>query len=460
VRALRSALAATAALAAVVGGCGGGSDTNGTMAASAAADTATTADPATTSVELSVPRANATPPFDVPHAVQVPAGWNPSVWARIADARYAAWTPEGDLLVSQPNNGTVSQLSPGSDPGAVPQQRALLAGLTQPQGLAFDTWHGHRVLYVIESDRLDRYPWSAKGPGLRTTVVDHLPDIEPGGDDVHRLKSVVVGPDHTLYIPLPSSTNAGLADQRMDPPRGTVATVDPDTGMLRIFARGIRNGEGLSFAPDGSLWVAVNNRDNIAYPFHRAYGGQPDAFGKVIQGYVTDHPPEEVARLTPSRDLGWPTCNPDPDVHPGVAGAALDEADPPYTPDAQNNPDGKVRSCTGLKPIERAIPAHSAPLGLHFLPAGTLGADHDEGAVLALHGSWNAQPPRAPAVVWMPWDAAGKTLGAPQTILGGFQDAKGDRWGRPVDDVIGPDGALYVSDDESGAIYRITPKAN
>jgi glucose/arabinose dehydrogenase len=455
-RALRSALATTAVLAAVISGCAvGGSEMTGTVAA---AGPAPAADQAMTSVELAVPQVNATPPFDVPHVVQLPAGWTASVWARLANARYETWTPEGDLLVSQPDNGTVSLLSPGSDPSAVPQQRVLLAGLTQPQGMAFDTWHGQRVLYVIESDRLDRYPWSATGPGPRATVVDHLPDLQPSGDDVHRLKSVVVGPDHTLYIPLPSSTNAGLADGQMNPPRGTVAAVDPDTGTLRIFARGIRNGEGLSFAPDGSLWVAVNNRDNIAYPFHRAYDGQPDAFGKIIPGYVTDHPSEEVARLAPGRDLGWPACNPDPDADPGAAGTALDEADPPFTPDAQNNPDGKVRSCTDLKPIERGIAAHSAPLGLHFLPAGTLGADRGEGAVLALHGSWNAQPPRAPSVVWMPWEPAGRTLGAPQTILGGFQDAKGDRWGRPVDNVIGPDGALYVSDDKSAAVYRLTPK--
>jgi glucose/arabinose dehydrogenase len=459
VKALLSALGAIVVLAAVVSGSGvSGSDTNGTMAA-AAADMATTTDPETTSVDLSVSPANATAPFDVPRAVQVPPGWNASVWARVPHARYEVWTPEGALLVSQPDNGTVSLLSPGSAPGAVPQQRVLLAGLTQPQGMAFDTG-GRRVMYVVESDRLDRYPWSAGGPGPRTTVVDHLPDLQPGGDDVHRQKSIVVGPDHTLYIPLPSSTNAGLADERMDPPRGTVATVDPDTGALRIFARGIRNGEGLSFAPDGSLWVAVNNRDNIAYPFHRAYGGRPDAFAEIIQGYVTDHPPEELARLTPGHDLGWPVCNPDPDVDPGVAGTALDEADPPYTPDAQSNPDSTVRSCTGLKPIERGVPAHSAPLGLHFLPAGTLGVDRGEGAVLALHGSWNAQPPRAPEVVWVPWNAAATSLGAPQTIFGGFQDATGARWGRPVDNVIGPDSALYVSDDVSGTIYRVTPRAN
>jgi glucose/arabinose dehydrogenase len=440
-------------------GCGGGGS-GGSTAATRSSGTATTAADGGTplaTTALTVPAANASAPFDTPREVQLPAGWEASVWSRVDSPRFETWTPEGGLLVSKTDQGSIVLLTPdAANPASPPRQAEVIRGLTQPQGMAFDTFHGNRVLYVIESDRLDRYAWSASGPGARTTVVDHLPDLDPDGDDVHRWKSVVVAPDHTLYIPLPSSTNAGLADERMSPPRGTVATVDPETGKLGIFAKGIRNGEGLSFAPDGSLWTAVNNRDNIAYPFHRAYGDVSDPFGKVIQGYVDDHPPEEVAKLWRGRDLGWPTCNPEPDVDPGVAGSALRYGDLPFTPDAQNNPDGTIRSCAGLAPLERGIPAHSAPLGFHFVAAGKLGADRGAGAVLALHGSWNRQPPRAPAVVWMDWDAAKKTLGTAQTIIGGFQGADGRRWGRPVDAVLGPDGALYVSDGDAGAVYRVT----
>jgi glucose/arabinose dehydrogenase len=472
-RPLTLALAPVLAVLAL-SGCGGddGAATTATASAPAAtaAATATTATPATTATQpaatttrmaaspLTVPAANAADPFDTPRTLQLPAGWKASVWARVQSPRFETWTPQGGLLVAQTDQGAVSLLTPDpADPSAPPKATQVITGLTQPQGMAFDTFHGRRVLYVIESDRLDRYAWSASGPGARTTVVDGLPDLDDQGDDVHRWKSVVVAPDHSLYLPLPSSTNAGLADERMDPPRGTVAKVDPDTGRLTIFAKGIRNGEGLSFAPDGSLWTAVNNRDNIAYPFHQAYGDVSDAFGKVIQGYVDDHPPEEVAKLTKGRDLGWPTCNPEPDADPGQAGTALHYGNLPFTPDAQNNPDGDVRSCADLAPLERGIPAHSAPLGFHFVPAGKLGADRGAGAVLALHGSWNRQPPRAPAVVWMDWDAKGKTLGEAHTLVGGFQDAGGQRWGRPVDAVLGPDGALYVSDGQAGAVYRITP---
>ena len=67
------------------------------------------------------------------------------------------------------------------------------------------------------------------------------------------------------------------------------------------------------------------------------------------------------------------------------------------------------------------------------------------------------EPPRAPAVLWLPWNAKSRTLGAAITLVGGFQESNGSRWGRPVDALAGPDGALYVSDDQAGAIYRLVP---
>ena len=125
--------------------------------------------------------------------------------------------------------------------------------------------------------------------------------------------------------------------------------------------------------------------------------------------------------------------------------------------DAVTNPGGIHLDCAALPAVEVGLPAHSAPLGMSFLEGSAIPAPWSAGAVVAVHGSWDRQPPRSPAVLWMAWDAAKHTLEPAVTIVTGFQNADGSRWGPPVDAVPGPDGALYVSDDTAGAIYRLMP---
>jgi len=200
---------------------------------------------------------------------------------------------------------------------------------------------------------------------------------------------------------------------------------------------------------------AVNNRDNIGYPFDRPYAGDAgSSYGKVIPDYVDDHPAEAVARLTSGRDLGWPYCEPDPDVEPGLAGTAFDLAAPPFVRDVQTNPDGTRLDCAALAPVEQSLGAHSAPLGLSFVDGG-LPEPYAHGALIGVHGSWNRNPPRAPEVSFLAWRNG--TLGGQQTLVGGFQDPDGSRWGRPVAAVLGPDGAVYITDDDAGAVYRLAP---
>jgi glucose/arabinose dehydrogenase len=143
-------------------------------------------------------------------------------------------------------------------------------------------------------------------------------------------------------------------------PRAAVIAYRPNGTRRRVLATGVRNGDGLAFAPDGTLWAAVNERDDITYPFRRPYGSTPAAFGKVIPGYVSDHPPDEVVRLTAGRNLGWPYCNPDPDVHPGVPGSPLNYANMPFTPDAVTNPRSSQLNCSRFERVQRGLPAHSA----------------------------------------------------------------------------------------------------
>jgi glucose/arabinose dehydrogenase len=387
--------------------------------------------------------------FD-PHQVLIPAGWTMSVWAAVPDARLAAWTPDGALLVSRPGEGQVVRLTPD---GATATSTVLLDGLTQPHGLAIDG----TTLYVAESDRIQAYTYAAGAATAPRVVAGGLPDSKSsalGGQYAHALKSVAVGPDHALYFSIGSSDNISADDRDATPERASIMRVPPGGGPPEVFARGVRNGTGLAVAPDGAVWTAVNNRDNVAYPFDAPFGdARESSQGEVIVDYVNDHPAEELAKLTPGRDLGWPYCNPDPDVRPGMAGTALEYTNPPFVNDIETNAGGTKLNCAALPRIEQGLGAHSAPLGMSFT-AG-LPAPYDQGALVGVHGSWNRTPPRAPEVSYFPM--TGGTLGPQRTLVGGFQDASGDRWGRPVAAVVGPDGAVYITDDDADAVYRLAP---
>jgi glucose/arabinose dehydrogenase len=271
---------------------------------------------------------------------------------------------------------------------------------------------------------------------------------------VHSAKDVTVAADGTVYFNVGSSSNANPDDRTMSPQRAVIMAVSPTGTGLRVVERGVRNGEGLAVAPNGTVWTAVNERDNIPYPSHGPYGSYSDAFGRVIQAYVNNHPPDEVVQVTAGRDLGWPYCNPDQDDnHPPGSLANV-----PLVPDAVTNPGGKKLNCAALAPVEVGLPAHTAPLGMTFLEGSKIPAPWSGGAVIAGHGSWNREPPRPPAVLWLAWNASKGTMEPAVIMVSGFENPDGSYWGRPVDAVPGPDGALYVSDDKAGAVYRLAPR--
>lgn len=378
-----------------------------------------------TEVTLAVPDGMGRPPFDEPRRALVPAGWTLSVWARTPKPRLAVWTPDEAMLVSVPSAGQVLSMRAG-------QPEVLLDGLNQPHGLTFvgDS------LYIAESDRVEVYVYRDGAATGRRTIAAGLPDARSPdlrGAYSHALKSVAVGPDGAVYFSIGSTGNISEEDRSATPPRATIMRVPAGGGEMQPFATGVRNGTGLAIAPDGAVWTAVNNRDNVADP----------STGAVDPAYVDDHPPESVARLTPGRELGWPYCNPDGGP-----------ADLELIRDVQTNPDGRAMDCAALPRVEQSLGAHSAPLGLSFTD-GRLPAPYTSGALIGVHGSWNRQHPQEPEVSFFPWRAG--TLGNQQTLVGGFQAPDGSRWGRPVAAVTGPDGAVYITDDYADAVYRLAP---
>ena len=371
------------------------------------------------SAPLHVPAELAQAPLDEPRQALIPAGWTIEVIARVPKARMAAFAPDGALLVSVPATGQVLTVRP--------DQRTLLDGLEQPHGLFF----AGTTLYVAESNRIDAYDYVDGRAVDHRTIAGDLPDAkspELRGAYSHALKSVVVGSDGAVYFSIGSTGNTSAEDRTATPPRATIMRVPPGGGPAAPFATGVRNGTGLALAPDGTLWTAVNNRDNV-----------PDPQGRVRQDYVDDHPPESVAKVTPGRELGWPYCNPN-----GAPPAG-------FIRDMETNADGDKMDCAALAPVEQTMGAHSAPLGMSFTELPGYGS----GALVGVHGSWNRQSPQAPEVSFFGWHNG--TLGPQQILVSGFQADDGTRWGRPVAAVAGPDGAVYITDDYAGAVYRLVP---
>ncbi len=404
--------------------------------------------------KVSVPSALDSAPFDRRRELKIPSGWKISVWARPKKARLLAFAPDGRLLVSRPEYGIITRLTPNKR--GRPTSSTLLRGLRQPHGLAFRG----STLYVAQSNRIDSYHYAHGKATGRKTVLSGLPDAKSKdlkGAYAHALKSVAVGKDGALYVSVGSTGNVSAQDRSATPQRATILRVPPGGGKAKVYARGVRNGTGLAVAPDGAVWTAVNNRDNVAYPYNRDYTGDHRSDrGKVLTSYVNNHPLEPVAKLTRGRDLGWPYCNPDPDVSPGARNTDFSYARRPFIRDVETNASGAKLNCAKLPRVEQGLPAHSAPLGLSFATSA-LPAPYGKGALVGVHGSWNRRPPRIPKVVFFPL-VKGGGLGERRTLVSGFQYADGSRWGRPVMAVQGPDHALYVSDDLAGAIYRITPK--
>lgn len=333
--------------------------------------------------------------------LRVPPGYTVSVVAAgLGGPRFMAFDDEDNLIVGAARQGTVFRLAFAD--GQLGEPEVLVAGLQQPASVAiFTTDHG-QYLYVGEISQVSRYRYDPAGSLGAQEIV--IPDLPQGG---HRTRTVAFGPDGMLYLAVGSSCNICLEEQ---PLRATISRANPDGSDLEIIATGLRNPVGLDFQPGtGLLWATVNERDN--------------------QG--NEIPPDLVTIVEEGADYGWPACMP-PDATPQEPGA----------------------DCANVTPPTIGIQAHSAPLGLAFLEGEGVPSDLDGNLIVAQHGSWNREPPAAPKLLLIDFDDGSPV--AALDFVTGWQDASGERWGRPAGVVIAPDGSLIVSDDDAGLLYRIS----
>lgn len=350
-----------------------------------------------------------------------PPGMKASLFGTGAGLRMMAVAPNGDLFVSSTRSGQVFVMPDRDGDGVADETKVFAEGLSKPHGLAFHKGY----LYVACEAEVLRFPFApgqleAQGDGQK---VADLPSGTSQGlvkDVNHDTRSIAFGPGDKMHVSIGSDCD--LCEEG-DPRRASIMQFNDDGSGGRIYASGLRNAVGLDVDPrTGLLWASVNERN----------------------GRGNDIPPDLLTPIRNGGDYGWPYCL-------GV----------PLKPDPQFNKAAELCNAKDSAPV--ALPAHSAPLGIRFYNGGgQLPRAYDYGIFLAMHGTAPAQgddpPLRDPAVgydVQFVSLRPGKMAQGARVAISGWLN-NGEYWGRPVDIAFGKDGAMYISDDAGGAVYRVT----
>ncbi|MBP8255875.1 MAG: PQQ-dependent sugar dehydrogenase [Opitutaceae bacterium] len=398
-----------------------------------------------------LPPPNATPlsrnfPFVVTKpessSLQVPAGFSARVVASNLDGpRLVQVAPNGDIFMTEMRVGRVRVLRLREDTGSIAADEIFAEGLYRPYGISFyPGGENPQWLYVANSNSVVRLPYrrgDLKVSGAPQVVVPVITKSRGG----HGTRSLAFSLDgKRMFIGVGSSTNAGEDLSRKSP--GEIAAWEEEHGLgvawdadlhradilvtdpagktpLRVYASGLRNPTGLAVDPrTGELYAAVNERDSLGDNL------VPDYFTRVRQGAF----------------YGWPWYYLGQHEDPRHSGARPDLAGKITVPDV-------------------LVQAHSAALGIVFYEAtsgaAVFPAEYRGDAFVALHGSWNRQSRTGYSVVRVKM-RDGRPTGEYEDFLVGFVSGPRNVWGRPVGLAVAHDGALLVTDDENGTLWRVS----
>lgn len=347
--------------------------------------------------------------------------------------RQMAVGPDGQLYVALMSSGQIARLPDRNRDGRSEQMEIVARDLSLPHSLE---WHAG-WWYVAEGDRVERLR-DADGDGTletRVLVTDNIP--APVG---HSSRTLHIGPDGKLYVSAGSSCNICVED---DPRRAAILRFnldgslptdnpfasDPRPQRRAVWAEGLRNSVDFLWLPDGRLWANHNGSDGLG----------------------DDLPPEEIViEVTPGQHYGWPFCyTPTLGVTPAGTREVRDERITPPTADF----------CAQVSPARFTDLAHSAPLGMSLAADSGFPADYADDLYVAYHGSWNTDDPanyRDCKVQRIELEA-GQPVRSVDFVTGWRAPGQkcGQAWGRPADVLFGADGAMYISDDHGGRIYRV-----
>jgi glucose/arabinose dehydrogenase len=376
---------------------------------------------------------------------RVPAGFTVELVAEgLPGPRVIRPAPNGDLFVADSKSNTIRvyRVPPGS---AKPSESSVFAeGLHQPYGIAFYPVGAEpQWVYVANSDGAVRFPYrngELKASGKPEKLIERIPWTH------HWTRDIVFTPDgRKLFYSVGSGSNAGQdmfpmpnmdgglqawaksqplgAAWDTEERRANVLQFDPDGMNGEIYATGLRNCDGLAIQPrTNQLWCVVQERDELGddLPFEYATHVQKGAFYGWPWFYIGDH-------KDPRHKIGRPDLA------------------------------GKVTVGDVM------IQAHSSAMQIAFYDppqgAGDFPADYEGSAFVTLHGSWNRLHRTGYKVIRLLFDETGRATGEYEDFMTGFVVSDKKVWGRPVGVAVGKDGSLFVTEDGSGTIWRVTHRS-
>lgn len=342
---------------------------------------------------------------NTPYPLDIPNGFEASVLTDdLPEARVMRIGPLGDLWVSQTREGKISLVELGQENQG--ETQTILQDLNNPHGLAFHPQDDFQ-LYYAEEGKISRINvYSESEPEV---ITDNLPS---GGR--HFTRTIGFGPDNRLYVSIGSSCDTCVEE---DDRRAAIYSMNPDGSDFKSHAQGLRNAVFFTWNyVDGSMWATEMGRDHLG----------------------DDTPPDEVINVEEGKHYGWPYCY----------GKNTHDAE------FDNSQEAKDFCQNEAAPSTVDLQAHSAPLGLGFVPEEGWSEDMWYDMIVAYHGSWNRTVPTGYKLMRLKFDAEGNFQGREDFITGWLADS-GRSYGRPVDVLIQPGGVMYVSDDKAGNIYKI-----
>ena len=340
--------------------------------------------------------------------ITLPPGFNIQLYAdKVPNARSMTLSPNGTLFVGTRKIGNVYAVLDTDQDQKADKVVTIASDLNMPNGVAVRDGH----LYVAEVNRIIRYndiEQNLQQPPRPVVVFDGYPS-----DRHHGWKFIRFGPDGNLYVPVGAPCNIC---ESSDPVFASLTRLDANGRNLEIFAHGIRNTVGFDWHPETrELWFTDNGRDWLG----------------------DDNPPDELNRATTQGlHFGYPYCH------------GRNISDPEF---------GHKGDCNKSTPPAMELGPHVAALGMRFYTGQMFPAKYHHQIFIAEHGSWNRSKKigyRITLVNLEDHQAVQYT-----TFAQGWKIGEGF-WGRPVDLLVMPDGALLVSDDYRGAIYRISYDGN